>query len=78
MTDAIPETVVPSSRVVSTIGIPATRPRIREIPMIEINGWILNLEIAMIIKTTATTNAIISGKPVIEKPPSLNRLSKNQ
>jgi hypothetical protein len=36
------------------------------------------LEIAMIIKTTATTNAIISGKPVIEKPPSLNRLSKNQ
>jgi hypothetical protein len=63
--------------VVSTIGIPATRPRIREIPMIEIKGWILNLEIAMIIKTTATTNAIISGKPVIKKPPSLNRLSIN-
>ena len=65
MTVARPETVVPSSPTLSTIGIPAAMPSTREMSMMEMNGWILNLEIITIITTIARTKSKISGNPVI-------------
>ena len=40
---AIPLTVLPSASVVLTRGIPAIRPKIREMAMMERNGWIFSL-----------------------------------
>ena len=71
ITVAIPALVVPSSSLMSAIGIPAIRPRTSEINMIEMNGWILNLEIRTIIQTIARMNTIISGNPVMFLPSRL-------
>ena len=68
ITFAIPWILVPSAAVLSTSGIPATSPRSREMVMIEMKGWILNLEMATIMRITAITNTIISGNPVILTP----------
>jgi hypothetical protein len=38
-------------------------------PMMERNGWIFHFEMARIIRTMAATNARISGKPDMMKPP---------
>ena len=65
MTDAMPETFVPSSSVWSTSGMPATRPNTSETSMMEMNGWILNLEIITIMSTMAITNATMSAMPVM-------------
>lgn len=61
ITLARPLIFVPSSSVLSTNGIPATRPNRREINIIARNGCTLNLEIAIIITTTASTKTKISG-----------------
>jgi hypothetical protein len=67
MTPAMPVVVtLPSASLTSVRGIPATSARTREMAIIARKGCTLNLEIATIIRTTASTNAIIRGKPVIE------------
>ena len=55
--------------VLFTSGTPATSPSTSEMPMMERNGWIFHFEMARIIRTMAATNARISGKPDMMKPP---------
>ena len=70
ITLARPCIFVPSSKVLSTKGIPATSPKISDIHIIDINGCTPNFEMATIITITAKINTNISGKPVITLPPS--------
>ena len=69
MTLASPGVTVPSAAVLFTSGTPATSPSTSEMPMMERNGWIFHFEMARIIRTMAATNARISGKPDMMKPP---------
>ena len=67
----VPEKPAPITPGMSAKAMSDTRASRRETPIMERNGWIFSLEIARIISTTATTNAMINGTPVIWIPPQI-------